>query len=58
MAKNKESVKSPSNSKEGLVSNCGGQPPKWDVAKTFTENVAPKQMAKDSTVGLGGNTGK
>lgn len=47
------SVKSPSNSIEGVNSNCGGTPPTWDVKKIFDEATPPPIMAKNSTDGLG-----
>lgn len=49
---NKGQVKSPSN-REQTIANSGGQPPKWDVEKIFSENTPPKKYADDSTTGLG-----
>ena len=49
----KTSVKSPSNSIEGVNANCGGMPATWSPEKIWSENTPPATPAKDSTVNMG-----
>lgn len=43
-----QSVKSPSDSREGLVANCDGMPETWSVEETFKNNMPPEYPAKNS----------
>jgi len=49
----KESVKSPSNSIEGVIKNSGGMPPKLAPEAIWKENTPPNQPAKNSTENMG-----
>lgn len=42
------SVKSPSDSREGLVANCGSMPPTMSVEEIFKANTPPNYPAKNS----------
>lgn len=52
-----KSVKSPSDSREGLISNAGGMPETWSVEETFKNNLPPNYPAKNS-VETRGSMGK
>lgn len=43
-----KSVKSPSDSREGLVANCDGMPPTMSVEEIFKANMPPDYPAKNS----------
>lgn len=51
------SVKSPSDSREGLVANAGGMPPTMSVEEIFKANTPPTYPAKNS-VETRGSMGK
>lgn len=54
--KQKESVKSPSSATD--PANMGGLPPKWDVEKTFSENLPPTMPAQSSVIGIADKGGQ
>lgn len=43
-----KSVMSPSDSREGLVKNCGSMPPTLDCKEIFAENTPPDRAAGNS----------
>lgn len=51
--KSKASVKSPVDSREGTIANCGGMPPTLDPKEIWKENQPPATPAKDSVTSKG-----